>query len=155
MRIILEVNHKEVKAKLEQLATFTATLNESLRIYKEYDVTSAEQLLNKYKAMSGFTNNEMVLEAYNISKIYKTLLIAEQIDTNYISLVENEYKITAENTKALEEKFTLYLSEDDSKVYLKLDKLCTLLNELNGADRYLNKTFTGYVVNKMALHNKM
>lgn len=155
MKVVLEVNQSEIKAKLEQLQSYLPVLNNAEEIKRKYLCSTASELLEMHKAKSEFKNDGLVLELYNLTEDYNTLLKFEQIDKTYFTFSKDIWIISSDNIKAIEDAHTIYLSEDDAKLYLKLDKLCTQLNELNGADRFIQKSLDGYSVNKIRLHNKL
>ena len=157
-KIILSTDQQSINSFLENVANCVIKLNQSQEVKQKHKVETSLELIEKYKKKSGFSNIEMVIKGYELEEDLALLKYSES-DLNlllqYIETEENLFVLTADAEERIKEKFTTFLSDEDTIKYNKLKKICTLLDEAGNSSRYIQPTPTGWKINVLALHSKI
>lgn len=157
-KIILSTDHQSIKSFLNNVSNCVIKLNQAQEVKQKHKVETSSELIEKYKKKSGFSNIEMVIKGYELEEDLSLLRYAESDLTallEYIEETDGVFTETKDVFKRISEKFTTYLSNEDTIKYNKLKKICNLLNEVGTDERYLQKTPSGYQINLIALHSKL
>lgn len=157
-KIILSTDHQSIKSFLNNISNCVIKLNQAQEVKQKHKIETSAELIEKYKKRSGFSNIEMVIKGYELEEDLALLKYAESDLSallEYIEVTEGVYTETKDAIKQVNEKFTTYLSNEDTIKYNKLKKICNLLNEVGSDERYLQKTPSGYQINLIALHSKL
>ena len=157
-KIIISTDQQSIKSFLENVANCVIKLNQSQEVKQKHKVESSSELIEKYKKKSGFSNIEMVIKGFELEEDFALLKYSESDLNLLLQYIETEgslFVLTADAEKRIKEKFTTYLSDEDTIKYNKLKKICTLLDEVGTSNRYIQPTATGWQVNIIALHSKL
>ena len=130
--IELQFNEMQFQKQLQIETAKANELNNALELIKTIsdgeiatiDVNALNDFLNK---RTGFRNAELSAEAYGYKVEYKIIENASQISSEWISF-DAKYFVEAEKLK---EKFTDYLTENESKIYNVLNKVSKTMGATN------------------------
>jgi hypothetical protein len=157
-KIILSTDQQSINSFLENVSNCVIKLNQAQDVKQKHKVETSSELIEKYKKKSGFSNVEMVIKGYELEQDLSLLKYAES-DLNlllqYIEAEGSLFVVPSDAEERIKERFTKYLSDEDTIKYNKLKKICTLLDEVGTLNRYIQPTPTGWKVNVIALHSKV
>jgi hypothetical protein len=157
-KIILSTDQQSINSFLENVANCVIKLNQAQEVKQKHKVETSSELIEKYKKKSGFSNIEMVIKGYELEEDLALLKYSESDLNLLLKYIETEgslFVLTVDAEERIKEKFTTYLSDEDTIKYNKLKKICTLLDEAGTSNRYIQPTPTGWKVNIIALHSKL
>jgi hypothetical protein len=157
-KIILSTDQQSINSFLKNVSNCVIKLNQAQEVKQKHKVETSSELIEKYKKKSGFSNVEMVIKGYELEQDLSLLKYAKS-DLNlllqYIEAEGSLFVVPSDAEERIKEKFTTYLSDEDTIKYNKLKKICTLLDEVGTLNRYIQPTPTGWKVNVIALHSKV
>ena len=157
-RILLHRDKQSIKAFLENVSNCIDKLNQAEKVKASHKISTSDELISKYQKKSGFANVEMVIKGYELEQDLQLLRYVEsdlKALLPYIEMTEGIFTMTQNAEEQITEKFSKFMNDEDAKMYYKLDKICSLLNEVGTANRYIQPTANGWSVNKLALHSKI
>jgi hypothetical protein len=126
----LRVDQNSILAELKQIEKNAIILQ---KIKKDLSNIGVNEILNKTQLdahlLSGtsYTNAKLVAELKNFDY---TFYIENHAKINE-SFYNEDYTIKDNIIKAIQEKHTIYLTEEQEAIKKKLDKIAELLNEIN------------------------
>lgn len=157
-KIILSTDQQSISSFLENVANCVIKLNQAQEVKQKHKVETSSELIEKYKKKSGFSNIEMVIKGYELEQDLALLKYSESDLNLLLQYIETEgslFIVPSDAEEKIKERFTTYLSDEDTIKYNKLKKICTLLDESGTSNRYIQPTPTGWKVNLIALHSKL